>query len=427
MADHAAATQSTRTLRRLSLAGAAAAGLLAAEAAGLAPLTPSLALAETPAAEEPVASDPRAGDPSFERSRRLFGAIKETLDQAAQERLQGQVDPSNPLSEMMWRQLGMDRDGRVRDLLGSAFEMMTDAPVVEMRERIARARREIETLKDQIAELKEQRIAAPKEGGWGSFLGIEDDYDSLSAAIEDLEKRITGQQEAIAATKQEFASAMEAAGAPLPEEQVDLLLDSVTGADLVELAAAYEAVRGVSEHLRQLMDESGEDLEYAKRYYGMHTALIALLVEAQTQFLEQIDGAYLPKLDAIEGDILAAAKETNRLLKDDPTPQQREALLANKSSQLLAVDALRLYRDYLGRQRGQIAKARRRTVKELRVADNTLRTVDASFQLREVMESAAASFEALRDLESPGFERLFRNEQLRKEFQELTEKLAPTS
>ncbi|MEO0718341.1 MAG: hypothetical protein AAFZ06_05645, partial [Pseudomonadota bacterium] len=88
---------------------------------------------------------------------------------------------------------------------------------------------------------------------------------------------------------------------------------------------------------------------------------------------------------------------------------------------------LRLYREYLMGQRQQVAEARERTVKELRVADNTLRTVNASFQLRQVMENAASSFEALQSLESPGFDRVFRNEELRREFQELTEKLAPGS
>lgn len=414
-------TGAPKALKSLTIAAA----LLTAGPAGLWFAAPAALAAEERSAEAPA--DPRAGEEGYERSRRLFGAIKDILDEAAQERLKEQVDPAGPVMDLMWSQFGMDRRTRVKELLGSAFEMMTDAPVVAMRERIAGARGQIKTMRDQIATLKEQRIAAPKDGGWSSYLGLSDDHGSITDAISALEKRIEGQEQTIADTKQEFAKAMDTAGAPLPQEQVDLLLDSVTGSDLVELAAAYEAVRGVSEQLRQLMDESGEDLAYAKRYYGMHTALIALLVEAQSQFLGQIDGVYKPKLDAIERDIVAAAKDTNRLLHQDPTPDQRAALESNKKSQRIAIDALTLYRDYLKRQREQIEAARTRTAKELRVADNTLRTVDASFQLREVMESAAASFEALRGLESPGFERLFRNEQLRKEFQELTEKLAPTS
>ena len=62
-------------------------------------------------------------------------------------------------------------------------------------------------------------------------------------------------------------------------------------------------------------------------------------------------------------------------------------------------------------------------MRELRIADNTLRTVDASFQLRSMMESATMSFEALQNLQSPGIERIFRNDQLRREFRELSDRL----
>ena len=54
-------------------------------------------------------------------------------------------------------------------------------------------------------------------------------------------------------------------------------------------------------------------------------------------------------------------------------------------------------------------------------------TVEASFQLHELMEDARTSFEALQRLEAPGFEQVFRNETLRKEFESLTQKLGPTS
>ncbi len=409
--------------RRRHAATAAIVAMLAAAPLSVSPLP--FALGAAHAAED--AADPRAGDPGHERSRRLFGALKEILDEAAKSRMRQQTDPETGVSGFMLRQFGADEGTRVRDLLGSAFEMMTDAPVAEMQKQIGEARGEIETMKGQIAELREQRIAAPEDGGWESWLGLSDDQNTLTDAISELERRIGEQEKRIAAQKQAFADAMTAAGAPLTNEQVDLLLESVTGKDLVELAAAYEAVRGVSEHLRQLMDESGEGLTFAKRYYGMHTALIALLVESQSQFLSQIDEGYMPKLDAIEDDIADAARQTERLLDDDPTEAQREALEANARSQKVATDALALYRDYLRRQRTQVAEARERTVKELRVADNTLRTVDASYQLREVMENAATSFEALQSLESPGFERLFRNEQLRREFKELTDKLSPAS
>ena len=78
--------------------------------------------------------------------------------------------------------------------------------------------------------------------------------------------------------------------------------------------------------------------------------------------------------------------------------------------------------------REQIAKARQRAVHDLRIADNTFETVEASFQLRNLMKDSAASFEALQRIEAPTFDQIFKNEELRREFENLTRKLdAPTS
>ena len=64
---------------------------------------------------------------------------------------------------------------------------------------------------------------------------------------------------------------------------------------------------------------------------------------------------------------------------------------------------------------------------DLRVADNTFETVEESFQLKLLMEDAKPSFDALHGLEAPGFEQIFRNENLKREFENLTRKLGPSS
>ncbi len=64
----------------------------------------------------------------------------------------------------------------------------------------------------------------------------------------------------------------------------------------------------------------------------------------------------------------------------------------------------------------------------MRIADNTYETVEASVQLRNLMRDSAASFEAIQNLETPSFEQIFKNDELRREFENLTRKLdAPTS
>ena len=75
-----------------------------------------------------------------------------------------------------------------------------------------------------------------------------------------------------------------------------------------------------------------------------------------------------------------------------------------------------------------VAKARQRATHDLKIADNTYETVEASFQLRNLMRDSSSSFEAIQKLEAPTFDQIFKNEELRREFENLTRKLdGPTS
>jgi len=160
----------------------------------------------------------------------------------------------------------------------------------------------------------------------------------------------------------------------------------------------------------------------------MHAALFAMLVHAQDIAIGKIDTQYMPKLEAITSDIAKARTKTEKLLRADNRPDQQRTLKANRDSQKLSEEAAKGYRRFLMQQREQLAAARKRSAHDLRIADNTFETVEASYQLRNLMRDSAASFEAIQKLEAPTFEQIFKNEDLRREFENLTRKLdAPSS
>ena len=103
-----------------------------------------------------------------------------------------------------------------------------------------------------------------------------------------------------------------------------------------------------------------------------------MLVQAQDATINKIDTQYLPKLDAIIADIAAARKRTGELLKADNRPDQQRALELNRDSQKVANQAAKAYRHYLQQQREQIAGARLKAAHDLKIADNTYETVEAS-------------------------------------------------
>ncbi|MEL6873632.1 MAG: hypothetical protein AAFO62_12750, partial [Pseudomonadota bacterium] len=326
----------------------------------------------------------------------------------------------------IWSETKEDREQRVRELLDAALAIVTDVPVVEYQKTIESRRRAIQKLEDEIVSMKEKRLDAPEGGLLPGVLS--DTVESLNSGIREAEKRIDLNRQEIENTKAKVREALRKSGLKLDAAQVDLLLDSVLANDLVKLVAVFESAKLIDRQLARRMNATGENTTAARKYFAMHAALFAMQVHAQDTIVGRIDEDYLPKLSAIGRDLRAAREKTKGLLRRKNRADQRRVLEANLESQRLAEDAARGYRKYLLQQREQIAAARAKAAHDLEIADNTYETVEASFQLRQLMKEAARTFEALQQLEAPTFDEIFRNEELRREFENLTKKLeTPTS
>ena len=393
---------------------------------------PRAAPSPSPAQPGPPAptdnKDPREGDAAYEQARRLMQAIESVLQDAAKSRADANRLPSKDdfLVPPIWTETREDREQKIRNLLDAALGIITDVPIVEHQKKVEVLRKNIRELEDRIVRLKEKQLTAPKDAFLPGVLA--DTVDSLAKEIEDAKQRIEANRSMIKEAKSEIHSALVKTGIQLSPEQVELLLESVLSGDLVRLVAVFNSAKLIDGQLAKLMHSSSNNLNAARKYFAMHAALFALLVHAQDALIAKIDTNYLPKLDAITKDIAAARRKTGELLKAENRPDQRRALEANHDSQTLADDAAKGYRRYLLQQRDQIAATRRRAAHDLRIADNIYETVEASFQLVTLIREGSSSFEAIQKLEAPTFEQIFRNEELRKEFENLTRKLdGPTS
>jgi hypothetical protein len=367
--------------------------------------------------------DPRQGDTTFEQAQRLMKAIDAVLQDAAKNRDEARKLPSKDefIVPPLWTETREDREKKVRDLLDAALGIVTDVPVVDVQKKIEGLRKNIRELDERIARAREKQLTAPTQGLLPGVLT--DTVDSLAKDIEETKKKIASNREAIQLAKGEIAAALSQSGIQLAPEQVDLLLDSVLSGDLIRLVAVFNSAKIIDGQLGRMLVASGENMSSARKYFAMHAALFAVLVHAQDMLVAKIDGQYLAKLDAITKDIAAAHAKTVELLKAENRPDQKRVLEANRDSQRLADEAAKAYRRYLLQQREQIARARQKTTHDLKIADNTYETVEASFQLRNLMKDATQSFEALQKLEAPTFDQIFKNEELRREFESLTRKL----
>ncbi len=379
-------------------------------------------------AEAPAVRDPREGNLSYEQAKKLMAAIDAILQDTARQRSDARKLPSKNefVVPPLWTETREDREQKVRDLLDSALGVVTDTPVVEVQKRIETLRRNISELEANIVKYREKQLTAPKDSLLPGVLA--DTVDSLAKDIEAAKQKIEANRTAIGSAKAEVHAGLEKSGVKLEPGQVDMLLESVLSGDLVRLVATFDAAKVIDTQLGKLMASSGDNLAAARKYFAMHAALFALLVRAQDSTIEKIDTQYMPKLDAILKDIASARRKTQDLMRAENRADQRRTLEANRESQKVAEEAAKGYRRYLMQQREQIARARQRATHDLKIADNTYETVEASFQLRNLMRDSTSSFEAIQKLEAPTFEQIFKNEDLRREFENLTRKLgAPTS
>ena len=398
---------------------------LTALAAETPPGGPQTVEAKAPDAQPKLARPPL--DTSGIQSQALLSAIGKILKRAATERQSAKNLPERDqfLFPPVWTETREDRENSVRQLLDSALDIVTDAPILKLQDEISKQREKIAAARDKIAHFREKRLDAPESGLMPGILT--DTQASINKSIMALEEDIKTREADIVRIKQDIGNALAAAGIELSKEKLDLLLDSVLGSHLLKLVTAFEVSKIADQKLAALLNQSNGDLKAARRYFAMHAALFAMLVEAQGLLIEQIDTVYLVRLDKITADIAKTNTETQQLLQSQTRDDQRKVLEANLKAQEESQKVSAFYKEYLRNQRRHLAEARARTVFDLRVADNTFETVEESFQLKVLMEDAKPSFDALNRLETPGFEQIFRNENLKREFENLTQKLGPSS
>ena len=167
------------------------------------------------------------------------------------------------------------------------------------------------------------------------------------------------------------------------------------------------------------MEESGESLEAAKRYYGSYLMLLEMMDRLQTKFVADIEDERLPELGRLgerAQELIAEARHNARTGGDPAIAAQ------NEKSNRLTLQASELYAAYLREQADAIRAANRKLQLDLRDAGNTYDTVVLSSQVSELLKDGERSFSALLALRIPEL-RGFENAELRQEFERLTNRL----
>jgi hypothetical protein len=319
------------------------------------------------------------------------------------------------LPETRW--IGSDqRSNReaIDALLDDAVRVLSISPVQNERARIQALETEIERVRMTIAEARQKRISAPTESALKKTTA---DYDLQIAQGEHEIERLSRERRAL---KEGFADQLRGIGLELSDEQIEFLLSTVVGDNMVDLGILFDNVKAITLQLETLVAESGEDLQSARRYYGLYVVLLQALNRMHLQIEEAIGEQYVPQINAIIARAQALSDETRHLQRE--SPKRRDLLAANLAAQHLTIQAAEIYRQYLQDQAKQVSAARAELESDIAAAWNTYETVRVSGELVSLVRSSQQLLEGLMNRQVPTL-RPFENLEMQRELQKLTDQL----
>lgn len=361
-----------------------------------------------------------ADSPTFDSSRslNLLGQAVQVLDE---------ID-TLPATPLFFRRDQEDAREDLHDLLNETIAALEVPEIANLRGRYRNVEAAIQDARDSIAALRERRLSAPEQEV--STLTrltptqtlreltarTRGDYDLLIGAHQ---SNIAAWEGELDALEGELSAALGRLGIDLPAEQLELWLSSAIGDDILTMSVVFSSIRGVTQQLAELTRESNENLDYARRYYGMVVNLHRLVVQMQQDFIDKVDKEILPRLTAFYGEADANIAQARQLLADGG---KAEILANNIAANELTQEAIALYAQVVEEQRGKVEEALQLSLKEEQLAINTYKTVRLSSDVSLLIRNGLDTFELLSTLQVP-VAAAFENQALREEFRRLTEKL----
>ncbi len=357
-----------------------------------------------------------------DRIGRLFEKIVPTLDEAR--KLVDQHDQLPKRRFLLLRPFGDDQESNEAEttqLLDEAIEMLDSSPLRDLWKELHATRKLIRRGHHKLAEYRQRRVSAPREKETGlfdrAFISTKEDYDKMIAAEEG---EIKASEEIIDGLKDGIVKLLKELHLDIDREGLESLLSSVSGDDFVSMIALFDNIRQLTGQLQDLTEQSGEALDIAKRYYGMHVVLVKIMDRMQHQFITEIDQEHIPRLQGYTKEAGGNIRQALELIRKEGGDES--ILRSNIESNELTMRAAKLYTEYLLQNADLIRAENKQIKKNLSTALNTYKTVKLSSDVSRLMKTGRQNFEALMKLQIPPL-REFRNEMLRKEYQRMTTEL----
>ena len=343
--------------------------------------------------------------------------LTEDLNKALKLRDKQEILPKN--SWIPFKEDQFSNAKKINAILDEALKILINGQAGEMRHESILIQETIAKQRLELDELRNKKITAPEE----SYALWRLTKDKADKRIAELEKTISEEEERLTVINMNLTHELNQIGLELDTQQTEILLNSVTGEDLLQNTMVFSNVKLIVAKLENLSQNDTNSFEINRRYTGMYLVLNDLLIHTQEQLVLKIDREYKPKLDAILAEAKQLRQDALTKSKDGTyTKAQRDAFTANVKSNELTIQVAELYEKLLRSQRTSTLKGIENMKRNRDVAENTYKTVRSSGELRGLIHTGLNLFDAIDGLTMPEL-KIFESGAMRTEFEEINRRL----
>ena len=330
------------------------------------------------------------------------------------------VDKHETLPESAW--FGDDKvsnSRKINELLDRAVAILSGGDAGNTRAQAVQLRARISSLRAELDTLRNERITAPES----TYLFWRSTKSKIDAKIAETENEISRTEAEIGAMTAKLSQELKNIGLELTDSQTDILINSVTGEDILQNTVIFDNVKAVVIKLEELSQEDTNTLEITKRYTGMYLVLNDLLIHTQEGLVYKMDKEYKPMLAEIVREAEGLRRQALSKSKSSAyTASQRKSFSQNAEANATTIEAAKLYGKLLDSQRLSLTAS----IKSLRLnrdlAENTYKTVRSSGELRRLIHSGLEAFDTITNLSMPEL-KIFESGAMREEFDEINRRL----
>ena len=331
-------------------------------------------------------------------------------------------DKQETLPSSSWLPFTEDKQSnsrKINKLLDNALAILVKGDAGKIRSDASRLRDEIAKQRLELDDLRNKRITAPETSKLFWRLTKAKADEKIAA----LQEEIQVSEEKLRAVNSQLTEALREIGLELDEQQTEILLNSVTGDDLLQNTVVFANVKAVVGKLEELSQNDTNSLEITRRYTGMYLVLNDLLIHTQEELIRKIDREYKPQLNVIMNEAESLRRDAiTKSRQRAYTDAQRAAFATNAEANEMTIRVAKLYVDLLNSQRAGTVSSVKSLTLNRDLAENTYRTVRSSGELRGLIHSGLKVFDAVGALSMPEL-KVFESGIMRAEFEEINRRL----